>query len=48
MLMKYTAIVIGATGLTGSFLLEELLENSSYDEVITLSRREVYPVLDTG
>lgn len=46
--MKYTAIVIGATGLTGSFLLEKLLENSNYDEVITLSRREVYPVLDTG
>ncbi len=41
MLMKYTAVVIGASGLTGSFLFEQLLENSSYDKVISLSRKRI-------
>ena len=37
--MKYRAIVIGATGLTGSKLVELLYENEQYDRVITLSRK---------
>lgn len=39
--MSFTAIIIGATGLTGSVLLEQLLENSSYDVVVTLSRKRI-------
>ena len=35
------AIVIGATGLTGSTLLQQLLDDSRYDAVITLSRKRV-------
>lgn len=37
--MKYTAIVIGATGLTGSKLVNLLFENEQYERVITLSRK---------
>lgn len=37
--MKYTAIVIGATGLTGSKLVNLLFENEHYECVITLSRK---------
>nr|WP_042291370.1 NAD-dependent epimerase/dehydratase family protein [Nonlabens ulvanivorans] len=37
--MKYSAVVIGATGLTGSKLIELLFENEQYDRVITLSRK---------
>jgi len=33
------AVVIGATGLTGSHLLTQLLEDRRYDEVVTLSRK---------
>lgn len=33
------AIVIGATGLTGSHLLSQLLDDSRYDVVMTLSRK---------
>jgi uncharacterized protein YbjT (DUF2867 family) len=36
-----TAIVIGATGLVGSSLLQQLLEDSRYDGVITLSRKRI-------
>lgn len=39
MLMKYSAVVIGATGLTGSKLVELLFENEQYERVITLSRK---------
>lgn len=36
MLMKYTAVVIGATGLTGSRLVNLLFDNAQYERVITL------------
>ncbi|EAS20879.1 conserved hypothetical protein [Flavobacteria bacterium BBFL7] len=39
MLMKYTAVVIGATGLTGSRLVDLLFDNDQYERVITLSRK---------
>lgn len=34
-----TALIAGASGLVGSFLLEQLLESSEYDRVIALVRR---------
>ena len=37
--MKKTAIVIGATGLTGSLLLDKLLEDDRYQTIKLLSRR---------
>jgi uncharacterized protein YbjT (DUF2867 family) len=37
--MKNTAIVFGATGLVGSFLVEEMLASGHYAEVITPVRR---------
>ncbi len=39
MLMKYSAAIIGATGLTGSKLVGLLFENEQYDRVVTLSRK---------
>lgn len=39
--MGFTAIIIGATGLTGGVLLNQLLENSRYDKVVTLSRKRI-------
>lgn len=39
--MGHTAILIGATGLTGGFLLSELLDHKRYDRVITLSRKRI-------
>jgi uncharacterized protein YbjT (DUF2867 family) len=36
-----TATVIGATGLVGSSLLQQLVEDSRYDGVITLSRKRI-------
>lgn len=36
---KYTAVVIGSTGLVGSHLVKQLLDSDSYDGVITLSRK---------
>jgi uncharacterized protein YbjT (DUF2867 family) len=36
-----TAIVLGATGLTGSCLLELLLNDDRYDKVVTLSRKQI-------
>ncbi|AZQ43369.1 NAD-dependent epimerase/dehydratase family protein [Nonlabens ponticola] len=36
-----TAVVIGATGLVGSTLLDMLLDDSRYDGVITLSRKQI-------
>lgn len=38
---KFKAVVVGATGLTGSFLLDLLLNDSDYDEVVTLSRKRI-------
>jgi uncharacterized protein YbjT (DUF2867 family) len=35
------AVIAGATGLTGSTLLELLLDDSRYDAVITLSRKRI-------
>lgn len=37
--MKKTAIIIGATGLTGSMVLEQLLENHDYDVIKLFVRR---------
>lgn len=39
--MKKTAILIGATGLTGSILLEYLLNDSNYDTIKLFSRRKI-------
>ena len=39
--MGFTAIIIGATGLTGSTLLTQLLENNIYDVAVTLSRKRI-------
>lgn len=39
--MGKTAIVLGATGLTGSLLLNDLLEDDSYDKVKLFSRSPV-------
>ena len=36
---KQTAIVIGATGLTGSFLVEQLLRDERFDKVKVFARR---------
>lgn len=37
--MKKTAIILGASGLTGSFLLEKLLEDDRYETVKLFSRK---------
>ena len=37
----FTAVIIGATGLVGSSLLQQLITDSRYDEVITLSRKRI-------
>jgi len=39
--MELTAIIIGATGLTGNILLSQLLEDSRYAKVVTLSRKRI-------
>lgn len=39
--MNKTAIILGATGLTGSFLLENLLNNDEYSKVIVFSRSKI-------
>ena len=36
------AIVIGATGATGKFLIEELIKNNDYTEVVVLVRRKYF------
>ena len=38
-LIPKTAILIGATGLTGSFLLNDLLEDNDYAKIIILGRK---------
>ena len=39
--MNFTALIIGATGLTGTILRSQLLEDASYDKVVTLSRKQI-------
>ena len=41
MKMKKTAIILGATGLTGSHLLELLLEDSDYDRIKVFTRHKL-------
>lgn len=46
--MKKTAVIFGATGLTGSFLLQQLCESGRYDSVVAFSRKKLvytHPVL---
>lgn len=35
-----TAIILGSSGLTGSFILEKLLKNSEYGKIILLNRKK--------
>ena len=37
--MTKSAIILGATGLTGSYVLDELLKNPEYTKIIVFSRR---------
>lgn len=39
--MKKTAIILGATGLTGSILLEKLLHDARYQTIKLFSRKEI-------
>lgn len=39
--MKKSAIILGATGLTGSYVLEQLLNNPEYSKIIVFSRRKL-------
>lgn len=39
--MKKTAIIIGATGLTGGILLEYLLNDPTYEKIILFSRKPI-------
>jgi uncharacterized protein YbjT (DUF2867 family) len=39
--MGKTAIILGATGLTGSFVLSMLVENKEYSKIIILSRKPI-------
>lgn len=39
--MKKTAILIGATGLTGSLLLKELIEDNRYEKIKLFSRKKI-------
>jgi uncharacterized protein YbjT (DUF2867 family) len=41
----FTALVIGATGATGTELVEQLMDDNQYTSVIVFSRR---PLLVTG
>jgi uncharacterized protein YbjT (DUF2867 family) len=36
--LKKSAILLGASGLTGSYVLEKLINDSNYDEIIVFSR----------
>ncbi len=38
---EYRAVIVGATGLTGSYVLNLLLEDEGYSEVVTLSRKRI-------
>lgn len=39
--MKKTALLFGASGLTGSFLLQQLLQDPGYQQVIVFGRRKL-------
>ncbi|MFP4472045.1 MAG: NAD(P)H-binding protein, partial [Bacteroidales bacterium] len=39
--MKRKALIFGATGLTGSFLVEQLCDSEVYEEVVSFSRRRI-------
>lgn len=39
--MKKTAILIGATGLTGGYLLDNLIADSNFEKIIIFTRRSV-------
>ena len=39
--MGKTALLVGATGLVGGFVLEQLLEDAYYDSVVVLSRKSL-------
>ena len=39
--MNKSAIILGATGLTGNFVLEELLKNEEYSKLLVFSRIEL-------
>lgn len=41
-----TALVLGGTGLTGMYVLKNLIENEAYDKIILLTRRKVSPKSD--
>ncbi|PWW19890.1 NAD-dependent epimerase/dehydratase family protein [Cytobacillus oceanisediminis] len=38
--MEKKALILGATGLIGSHLVNELIENGQYKEIILLARRK--------
>ena len=39
--MKKTAIILGATGLTGSVILQKLIEDDRYDSIKLFSRSKI-------
>ena len=39
--MNKSAIILGATGLTGNLVLEELLKNEEYSKLLVFSRIEL-------
>ncbi|PCH76257.1 MAG: nucleoside-diphosphate sugar epimerase [Flavobacteriaceae bacterium] len=39
--MGKTAIILGATGLTGSLLLEKLIEDTRYEKIVLISRSKI-------
>ena len=45
--MPRKAVVLGGTGLVGSHLIEELVRSDSFDEVVSLTRREINYDADT-
>ena len=48
--MGRTALILGATGLVGGYLLDNILENNKYERVYIISRSDVlkkHPKLDT-
>lgn len=41
-----TAIILGATGLTGGFLVKQLIEDKSYTKIKLFSRSAAYVTLE--
>ena len=39
--LKKSAIILGATGLTGGYVLDQLLNNPEYSKIIVFSRRKL-------